>query len=654
MRVDSIRSAKRGPAERKGLHNWHPYYAGYSEAVVEDLLSFFEASPSDIILDPWLGSGTTSVVCQKKNINVVGREINPVMAIFSRSKSALLLELDLPKYLNCIISAYLKSDNTIAEKHDNPIGEFINDSDYAGLKMIEKCMLAYVDQLQIEEIKKLFVTDFFYASIFQTLRVCGTFKKGTNPTWIKKLNINHEGQQSISSVFYTISQAMIRDLEENFRHSCSIVPDIRIGNSTQLDLLDNSVNYIITSPPYLTRIDYAVSTQPELLFLNSKLSSFNLIRRQTMGAPIIRERIPEQSGEWGITCNTFLNKVAIHNSKAANSYYRKNFLQYFSDAYQSLLEIKRVLRTGGKAAIIVQSSYFKEIEIKLGEIYKEMGQQIGLTASILKRQTVKQHMAHINTKSSQYVPNKIFYEDIVLLRKDISMDNKDEHLLDYSDHRTQIEKVEGVEERLDKLKHALTVGFKNHLESHESFFINFQDMTAEELANTFFEYPIIIKSVLAAVNVAGRAIKRDLEIDVDTYKADITREKAGILAGYVKPILPAIISIDALLELDRWFYVDKEIRKSKGNWEKTIVDALSKYSNKEFKKRKFTVDHQQFELDAAYPAEGDIINVGVDVKRIEARQDIHKRADEIVNKALKFKAVYPNGLFFAVIYYPIC
>jgi len=42
----------------------------------------------------------------------------------------------------------------------------------------------------------------------------------------------------------------------------------------------------------------------------------------------------------------------------------------------------------------------------------------------------------------------------------------------------------------------------------------------------------------------------------------------------------------------------------------------------------------------------------VDVKRIEARRDIHKRADEIVNKAAKFKQTYPAGKFGALIYYP--
>lgn len=60
---------------------------------------------------------------------------------------------------------------------------------------------------------------------------------------------------------------------------------------------------------------------------------------------------------------------------------------------------------------------------------------------------------------------------------------------------------------------------------------------------------------------------------------------------------------------------------------------------------------EQFELDAATPGEGDI-QIGIDVKRIEARRDIHKRCDEIVNKASKLKSAFSKARFGAVVYYP--
>src|SRR5262249_17494077 len=61
---------------------------------------------------------------------------------------------------------------------------------------------------------------------------------------------------------------------------------------------------------------------------------------------------------------------------------------------------------------------------------------------------------------------------------------------------------------------------------------------------------------------------------------------------------------------------------------------------------------ESFELDAASPPKGELVKIGIDIKRIEARQDIHKRGDEIVNKAAKLKSKYPDAKFGAVVYYP--
>src|SRR5205823_3267683 len=70
-------------------------------------------------------------------------------------------------------------------------------------------------------------------------------------------------------------------------------------------------------------------------------------------------------------------------------------------------------------------------------------------------------------------------------------------------------------------------------------------------------------------------------------------------------------------------------------------------------KRRFEWLGETFEIDAAYPPSSDsLIEIAIDVKRIESPRDIHKRADEVINKATKFKAAHPHSRFFAVVYYP--
>jgi hypothetical protein len=208
------------------------------------------------------------------------------------------------------------------------------------------------------------------------------------------------------------------------------------------------------------------------------------------------------------------------------------------------------------------------------------------------------------------------------------------------------------ETRAESVVAALLEAFAPFVETREVEVINFSAMTALDLAAAIRTHPSILKPLLACCNVAARAIERDLDIrGLDTYRPTLDIERAAAIAGYIKPFLPPELAVPALSELDRYFFVDKEIRAKKGRWERLILDALNRQSALVFRKRRFAVGGEAFELDAAAPPTG-AIEVGVDVKRIEARRDIHKRADEIINKAARFREAYPAGRFAAVVYYP--
>jgi len=202
------------------------------------------------------------------------------------------------------------------------------------------------------------------------------------------------------------------------------------------------------------------------------------------------------------------------------------------------------------------------------------------------------------------------------------------------------------------IENTLRKAFSNFIEKREVEVIVFSNMTAFRLAEAIIAYPLILKSLLAVCNIAARAIERDLSIkNVDTYNPRLTNDQAKVIAGYIKPFLPSYLEIPTLSQLDKISFIDKEIRKGKGRWEKRVIESFNRFGNLPFQKRMFIIEGEQFELDAASPKSGEI-KFGIDIKRIEARRDIHKRCDEIVNKANKLKSAFPGSKFGAVIYYP--
>ncbi len=212
---------------------------------------------------------------------------------------------------------------------------------------------------------------------------------------------------------------------------------------------------------------------------------------------------------------------------------------------------------------------------------------------------------------------------------------------------------ETTRERALEITASLKEAFKDVLRKEEVDVIIFSELTVKQLADKIVNYPLILKPLLLATNIAARAIERDLGIkNLNTYYCHLAEKEACSIAGYIRPFLPDSISLPALTEIDRIMFGDKEIRKIKGQWETIVIKSLNSLSNLIFKKTKFQDNGQEFELDAAARDTKKGVVYAVDIKRIEARRDIHKRTDEIVNKAAHFKAVYPEGKFGTVIYYP--
>lgn len=211
----------------------------------------------------------------------------------------------------------------------------------------------------------------------------------------------------------------------------------------------------------------------------------------------------------------------------------------------------------------------------------------------------------------------------------------------------------GVRRRSADITTSLREAFRGVIHKEEVEVIAFSELTVSQLAASIATYPLILKPLLLATNIAARAIERDLGIkNLDTYKARVSAEYALSIAGYIKPFLPATLSLPTLVGLDGVMFADKEIRRIKGQWERMVITSLNSNANLVFKKSKFQHNAQDFEVDAAArEVSGNIIHA-VDIKRIEARRDIHKRTDEIGNKATHLKAVYPEANFGAVIYYP--
>ncbi len=69
------------------LDGWLKYKEGFSSELVNSLLDEMEVKPGEWIMDPFMGSGTTALVCRTRGINSIGFDILPVSAISLKAKA---------------------------------------------------------------------------------------------------------------------------------------------------------------------------------------------------------------------------------------------------------------------------------------------------------------------------------------------------------------------------------------------------------------------------------------------------------------------------------------------------------------------------------------------------------------------------------------
>ena len=423
----SLVSAKRGPPEKQGLHAWHPYYAGYAENFVRSALTYLNCDNDTLVLDPWGGSGTTAIVSAQQGVSCISLDINPVMGTFSAAKASMVLE-----HQDAIRTYFQDSliTTSVEIQADSPILRYFSrETAYQIRAFLGGIPFpASMEMFELDELLDAAIPDhsllinpvyaFCKSVLFVTLRTFVSKMRSSNPTWITDPDepSTIESEQLKKSLLKT-AETMLNDLSEFYKKNNQAISfAVMACDTRKIPLHDSSVDRIITSPPYLTRIDYAVSTSFELSLFGVE-NLITHVRHSTMGAPVITGKKLKQDEKWGAIVNEFLSGVASHPTKAAKSYYWKNFLQYFSDMDKALDEINRVLRPGGSGLIVVQSSYFKDIEAKLGEMYVEMAEQKGLISRIAFREEVRGHLAHVNTRSSIYKANKVYFEDFVYIEK---------------------------------------------------------------------------------------------------------------------------------------------------------------------------------------------------------------------------------------------
>lgn len=428
----TIPSPKQSRSSRRGWDAFFPYYAGYPSSFASALISSAGLDPSAVVLDPWNGSGTTTKVASELGFRAIGCDINPVMVIVSRARCLLPADGDSIEPIAKKVMRQASTATTNVADDDFLLGWFDTGSAIS-IRCIEASVREHLlgawtlrpDGTHFECMSSLAAT--FYVALFLTCRSLVSSFQSSNPTWLRRRKTG-EAQISVErgdilNAFKGCLDAMSSHLAAGssepvleLREQGTI--DIHLADSTRLALPEASVDFVLTSPPYCTRIDYTSATRIELAVIAPLLntSPSELSRRMIGSTRVPLDEITPNS-RWGETCARFLTAVKSHASKASSGYYLKTHLDYFDKLSSSIDRMHAAMKPGAMAVLVVQDSYYKDVHNDLPTIVSEMGTLAGLTSLGSKEFRLARSMSGVNPYTRVYKRRPGAVEAVICFQK---------------------------------------------------------------------------------------------------------------------------------------------------------------------------------------------------------------------------------------------
>jgi hypothetical protein len=320
MSVSTIRSPKRRPRSKPTRADWFRYYADFSAEFVEDIISHLDLRPNATLLDPWLGAGTTAEVATVKGLRFKGYDINPAMLLVSRARTIPTTDASqIPMCIELISRSYGKSAKRrvkITNSETDPLEQWLQPGSAHALRVLERTVHAFLFKHPTDLTMPLWrrahraspASALFYVGLFRTLRHFISTFQSSNPTWIK---VSQEGHRIRVSRERLVNRFVkeIQSLEKSIRTEAQVMPSItdrrcqiRRASSLALPLRSGSIEAVVSSPPYCTRIDYVRATLPELAVIGFPDGVITRrLREQMIGTPTIDKRNSPNSDLYGKT-----------------------------------------------------------------------------------------------------------------------------------------------------------------------------------------------------------------------------------------------------------------------------------------------------------------------------------------------------------------
>lgn len=329
--------------------------------------------PNDIVLDPMMGSATTLLEATLLGRRSVGVDIDPLALRIGYAKlnpnSIIRVEEEGSKVIanaeKRLKDSPAKLEQQLQLRFSEENLKFIN---YWFLPTTQIELLSLLEE--IEKIEDRSVKSFLLLNLSSTII---TKSGGVSLA----LDLAHTRPhrviaKKVQPAIAEFRKRLRRNLQNTNDGDLSQTQFITTeGNVENLPLADDSVDLVVTSPPYASNaIDYMRAHKFSLVWMGFSISDLGTLRNSYIGGDAI-------SGINYLPLPDFAQEI-VATIKRVDSKKAKVLHRYYSEMTTALREIRRVLKPEKAAVLVVGNSVMRGISTETDRCLAEIGKNVGL------------------------------------------------------------------------------------------------------------------------------------------------------------------------------------------------------------------------------------------------------------------------------------
>lgn len=337
------------------VHRWFRYSAGFSATWAETVIQGARQDGPVVVLDPFMGSGTTLLAAQAQGASATGFETHPLVRRIGEAKLAWDQNAD----------EFERRANTVLERS---VPRVWTNPPALLAKIYPRATLATLLGLRqtIEGLREGDrIDDLLWLALIAILRPCSPV--GT-AQWQYVLPKKSKAKAAEPATAFSAQVCVMAEDMRDMPGSSAKVKILPSDARVAAGVAANSIDLVLTSPPYPNNYDYADATRIEMTFLGEIERWADL--QETVRTHLVRScsqhmvgysaedalEAPEVEPIRDELIAVYERLASERKNHGGRKAYHSMVVAYFHDLARTWVSLRRVCRPGSVAHFVVGDS----------------------------------------------------------------------------------------------------------------------------------------------------------------------------------------------------------------------------------------------------------------------------------------------------------